>query len=304
MRRLAAVVFLLAAVVFVLFPGPALAQSQESDWLVEVGTLFGSHSNFFFREEGPSAPGTSLFSVYTHGEREIEASPGRFTVLFDLGAVRTGAIQNGNYFSLLGSLEFKRGPNKLSADLAVLPNRVYVEEGDGVFFDSTGTEFEYRRSLAPGMWVRGKYELEVWRFDPVQADRNSSTHELSGGIRVPLNERTGLRGTLIYASRGATDPRHNYGSTGFSVALEAQPVDRVQLFIRFKRRTRHYDEALLLDTNFGRDDTIYDFIVNLRWMVGERWGVRVENFYRNGNSTRPDRNYSGNRLLGGAFVIF
>ncbi|MCH7825780.1 MAG: hypothetical protein IH849_13350 [Acidobacteria bacterium] len=304
MRKLAPVVFSLAAVVFVLFPGGALAQSQERDWLVEVGTLFGYHGNFFFRGEGPSAPGTNLFSVYTHGEREIKASPGKFKVEFDLGAVRTGDIQNGNYFTMLGSLEFKRGPNKLSADLAMLPNRVYEEEGNGVFFDSTETEFEYRRSIAPGLWVRGKYEFKVWRFDPVQADRDSTTHKFSGGIRVPLSERAGLRGTLIYASRGAIDPHNNFGSTGFSVALEAQPTDRVQLFIRYKRRTRHYDEALLADTNFDRNDTIHDLIVNLRWMVGERWGVRVEDFYRNGNSTRLDRNYSGNRLLGGAFVVF
>ncbi len=295
-----------ATVALLLFiPTRALAQEERRVWAVEAGALAGYHSNFFFRGEGVPAPSTTLFNLFVNGEGEFRKPSGRYTVLFDAGAVRTGDISNGNHFSLLGGLEYRRGANRLTGELFLLPNRVYDDEGDGSFFDTVGTAFEYRRVLGPGLWVRANYEIELWRFDPDLSNRNSTTHDLNGSFRFPINERLGVRTTVYYGARSAEDPRYNFASLGVAGAIEAQPTDVVNLFVRYRIRSRDYNDVTDDDdSNFMRGDTVHDFVVNLRWEVSDRWGLRFENFFRRGSSTREDRNYSGNRFLAGAFVMF
>ena len=203
-----------ALIVTVMTPMNALAQGS-GEWTVETGALAGYHSNFFFRGPGTFAPSTRMLNFYVSGEGEFRRSSGRYTVLFNAGAVRTGDIANGNHVSLLGGLEYRRGVNRLTGEFFLLPNRVYDDEGDGVFFDTIGTEFEYRRVLAPGLWVRGNYTIESWRFDPIRRARDSTTHDLAGAARFPLSDRYGVRGTFYYGVRNArTAPEHRATQIG------------------------------------------------------------------------------------------
>ena len=298
--------FILAAVCALAplaFPGSVRGQEGRRVWTVEAGALAGYHSNFFFRGEGAPAPSTTLFNPYVTGEGEFRRPSGRYTVLFDAGAVRTGDISNGNHFSLLGGLEYRRGDNRLTGEVFLLPNRVYDDEGDGSFFDTVGTAFEYRRVLGPGLWVRANYEIELWRFDPDLATRDSTTHDLNGSFRFPVSERVGIRTTVYYGLRSAKSSRYNFDSLGVAGAIEAQPTDAVNLFVRYRIRGRDYNDVLDEDdSNFRREDTVHDFVVNLRWQLSQRWGLRFES--RSAGSSGPDRNYSGNRFMAGGFVMF
>jgi len=304
MRNILRLVLCAGLLAVALGPADAIAQEGRGAWMFETGALGGYHSNFFFRGEGLTAPSTTMFNIYANAEGEYRKGANRYTFLFDVGAVRTGDISSGDYYSLLSGLEFRRRSNRVTGEFFLMPNRVYDDEGDGVFFDSLGTELQYRRVLGPGLWVRADYGLELWRFDPVDAERDSTTHDLSGSVRVPLSERVGVRGSFYYGIRIAEAERYNFNSVGVAVALEAQPTERIQIFVRYKVRSRDYNDASLGDNNYLREDTVHDVVANLRWLLGDRWGIRIENFYRTGSSTREDRNYSGNRLLAGAFLLF
>lgn len=280
------------------------AGAQEGhSWDLEVGAFFTHHSNFFFRGEGQPRPQADLFSVYAHGERERKIGGGKLEVHFDLGGVETDDIEGADHVNAEVGGRFRRGSNRFSGETYMSPNQVYFDE-DGVFFDLLGVELGWRRDLRRGLWVGVEVELESWDFDPVENARDSTNQELSASLRYPLAERFGVRGTVIYETRDADDPRFDLSGAGFAVALEAQPTDRINLFARYKRRARDYDDAPVGANNFQREDTIQDIVVNLRWRIGERWGLRLEDFFRDGTSTRADRNYSGNRISLGGFYQF
>ncbi len=75
-------------------------------------------------------------------------------------------------------------------------------------------------------------------------------------------------------------------------------------FLRYRSRDRQYEDAPPGDRNFQRDDTTEDINFNLRWRVSQRWGVQFRDTYRSGDSTRPDRNFTGNQAEIGAFYSF
>ncbi len=120
----------LAAALFVTAMTPMNGLAQDTgDWTLEAGALAGYHANFFFRGPGTVAPSTTMLNFYVTGEGEFRRSSGRYTVLFNAGAVRTGDITNGNHVSLLGGLEYRRGPNRLTGEFFLLPNRVFEARG-------------------------------------------------------------------------------------------------------------------------------------------------------------------------------
>lgn len=295
-----------AAVAAALAPtAPAAADEAAFEPLgLEIGVLVGYHDNFFFRGGGAEAPSDRLLNVYFSAERERRVAGGKLELSVDAGYHDTQEIAGTDYFGLTGGALYKWGRNRASGELFHRPNQVYFDDGDGVFFDQTGVEVGYRRDLRPGLWVGASYEVEQLRFDPVEAARDATGQELAASLRVPLNPRYGLRGTWIREERDADSPRYDLTGDGFALALEARPAERVSVFARYKRRQRGFERAPAESSNFGRRDTVEDVIVNLRWQVGERWGLRAEDFYRRGESTRPDRNYDGNRFLVGAFFLF
>jgi len=294
--------FLLIAAVGLLPVGLAVAE-KPSGWDLEVGGFFTHHSNFFFRGGGQPAPSANLLSVYAHGEQERKIGRGRLDYHIDLGAVETGDIAGADHMNAGVGGRYRQGRNRFTSEIVSVPNQVYFDE-EGVFFDLLGLELGWRRDLGPGLWAGVELGLETWDFDPVQDLRDSTNRKLSASLRYPLNERYGLRGTLLYEDRNADSARFDLSGVGFAVALEAQPTDSVQVFARYKRRERDYGDAPAGTTNFEREDTVQDIVVNLRWRLGERWGVRIEDFFRDGESTRVDRNYSGNRLSVGGYYQF
>lgn len=278
----------------------ALRAAEEAGWLIDLKAMPGYHSNYFFRGEGAEAPDTTLFSLYGLGEREIEAGRGDFTFSFNVGAVFVQDVEDADYYDINLGGDYKLGPNKVSAELFTRPNQVFEEEGAGVFFDITGIELGVRHSLARGFWIGAEYELESWDFDPVEDDRDATAQAFSLSVRWPLDERYGVRLTGLYEQKDADDDQYSQSGPGASIALEAQPSDRTELFVRYKYRERDYDDAPAGTNNFGRQDEVQDIVFNLTYELARRWALRLENFYRDGSSTRPDRNYDGNRIYVGA----
>lgn len=294
----------LLAASLVLVPAVAAAGEEPQARGLEVGFLAGSHDNYFFRG-GDAAPQSSeLWTTYLRGERERKGGFGKLELFGELSASDAVDVDNANRFAGVAGVKVKRGRGRLTGELFVRPSQVYFEEGDGVFFDQTGIELGYRRDLRPGLWLGVEVEVEQWRFDPEEAERDADGSELSASLRVPLGPRLGIRATVLVEEKDAEAARFDLSGTGFSLALEGQPNDRVDVFLRYKRREREYDSAAPGDKNFRRDDSIQDVVFNVRWRAAERWGVRLETFYRDGESTRADRNYDGLRVLGGAFYRF
>lgn len=278
----------------------SLSRADETGWLIDLKAMPGYHSNYFFRGKGAEAPDTTLLSFYALGERETEAGRGDFTFSFNVGAVFVQDIDDADYYDVNLGGDYKRGRNKYSAELFTRPNQVFEEEGAGVFYDITGIELGVRHSLAAGFWIGAEYELESWDFDPAENDRDATAQALALSVRWPLDERYGVRLTALYEEKDADNDQYSQSGPGGSIALEAQPSDRAELFIRYKYRERDYDDAPSGTSNFTRQDEVQDIVFNLTYELARRWALRLENFYRDGSSTRPDRNYDGNRIYLGA----
>lgn len=278
--------------------GHAVA-ADEKDWYLELEAMPGYSSNYFFRGGRAPAPDTYLFSLYALGEKEKKSGKGKFTFGWDVGQVWVLDIDNADYFDFNVGLEYQRGASKWQGAFFHRPNQVFEEEGLGVFYDLTGVELGLRQGLRPGLWVGFSWEYEQQDYDRVEDLRDANVNTLDLSLRYPLSERWGLRGTLVYEAKDANAGRYSNNGAGAALALEGQPSDRVQLFARYKYRQRNYDDAQLDDRNFERKDDVQDIIFNITWRFTQRWGVRLEDFYRTGSSTRPDRNYSGNRIYAG-----
>lgn len=294
---------LVPSLLLVAFPGPVRADGDRP-WTLELGAMFGHHNNFFFRGPGSPAPEETLFTVYAAGEKEKRVGRGKVTLLFDAGAIQTEDIAGADHYRLTLGGEYKRGATKLTGEYFSSPNRVYFEDAEGIFYDLSGVELGVRRGLKPGLWVGAEVEIERLSFDAAERGRDATARELAASIRFPLGARAGLRLTAMVESRDAELPQYDLTGTGAALALEAQPSDRVHLFARYKRRNREYQDAPAGTSNFQRDDTVDDIVVNLRWQVQERWGLRLETFHREGESNRIDRNYDGTLTSVGVFYLF
>ena len=289
-------------VAFAVAAVPAAAEDSPS-WRVELGLLGGHHDNFFFRGEGAPAPSSDLATVSVDAEYERDLGKWDLTVLLSGAAEFVRDIPNADYQTFSVGAEYKRGPNKVSLEYERLNNRLFSEEGEPSFFDQDGLDLWVRRSFGPGVWVRGRVQLEKWEFDEVDNDRDADVLKLSATLRVALTEVMALRGSLLWSDRDAKGADNNRVSDGYSLALELNPSERFSAFLRFRDRTRQYEDAPPTDRNFRREDKVKDINFNLRWKVGESWGIQFRDSYRDGKSTRPDRNFDGNTASLGVFVI-
>ena len=299
MRRTRLSIRLALAVGIVLASSP-VAAGDDGDWWVELEAMPGYANNYFLRGEGTPAPDTYLFSLYALGEKEWKSRQGRFSFDFDIGFVQVLDIDNADYYDFNVGGEFKRGSRKYSAEVSVRPNQVFEEEAAPTFYDLTALELGFRQNLRPGMWLGFEYELENQNFDRLAELRDAQVHTFDVSFRYPLSERYGLRATVLYETKDADGPRYNNDGPGAALALEGQPSESIQLFLRYKFRTRDFPDADAGDRNFERQDDLHDIVFNATWRFLSHWGIRFDGFLRDGSSNRPDRNYTGSRFYAGA----
>ncbi len=290
-----------AALVICVLP---LSADDEGGWMWEAGLLGGNHDNFFFRGEGGVQPSSDLLSGYLAGEMEKDL--GRGDLSFSVGGALVAVldIDQADYQTFDAEVEYKRGRAKLHAGYGVMLNRLFSEDDDAAFFDAQSVDLWYRYSLSRRIWVRAGAEVESWDFDAEEDDRDADVLKLDVTVRVALSDRVGLRASLLSEERDANGPRNNRTGEGWALAIEGRPSDDTSLFLRFRSRDREYDDAPAGDRNFQRDDTTEDINFNFRWRVSERWGLQMRDTYRSGDSTRPDRNFTGNQAEIGAFFRF
>jgi len=281
-----------------------LSADDEGGWLWEVGLLGGNHDNFFFRGEGGPQPTSDLLSGYLAGEVEKDTGPGKLSFSVSGQAVAVPDIDQADYQMADAEVEYKRGRTKLHAGYGLMLNRVFSEDEDAAFFDAQSFDVWFRYSLGRRVWLRAGAEIESWDFDPEEDDRDADVLKLKLTVRFALSDRVGLRASLMSDDRDANGAHNNRTGEGWGLAIEGRLSDDVTMFLRFRSRDRQYDDAPPGDRNFQRDDTIEDINFNLRWLANERWGLQLRDTYRSGDSTRPDRNFTGNQAEIGAFFRF
>ena len=276
-----------------------LWSADKQTWWVEFEAMPGYANNYFFRGEGARAPDTNLFSLYALGEKEWKKGKGKFTFDFDAGLVWVLDIDNADYYDVILGGAYKRATRKYTLDFKARPNQVFEEEGAPIFFDLTALEIGIRQNFSPGMWLGFEYEYELQDFDRAAELRDADVDTFALSFRYPVTPKYGLRATAIYETRVADGRRYNHKGPGVALAVEGQPTDRIHFFFRYKYRERDFNDAIEGDRNFERSDELSDVVFNLTWRFSSNWGVRFESFLRDGSSTRPDRNYTGNRIYAG-----
>ncbi len=291
--------FLLGLAIVVTSPAAA-----EGDWEGEVGLLFGQHDNFFFRGEGNPAPESDLLTGYVVAERTWKRDASRFALELSGSAVDVSDIPNANYQSYGIAGTYRRGSHRFQLGHSQLLNRLYSESGEAVFFDESAFDLQWRVTLGTRWWVRLRFQTSEWDFDAAENERDSDTDRTSLTARVAVHPKLGLRFGWIDESRTATGPENNREGDGFEVAFEGTPSETLTWFLRFRSRDRDYLDALPDDRNFGRSDTTDEINFNVRWTVTEQLGLYVRDNYRDGSSTRLDRNYTGNVAEVGIFFAF
>lgn len=303
-----------AAALVVAFSSPAVAQEGresrdlETSWGLELGAMPGYHDNFFFRGEGAPAPTTSMLTIYGRPEWNLEMPQSRASLYLEGIGVLVQDIEDADYESATVGGDYRLGRFRLSGRYYLRRNQLYFEEGaigdEPVFFDTNGGRARLRYGLTRRSWIGAEVRLEDWSFDPTSADRDADLTRWAAIGRFPLSDRVGIRLAMLFETKNARSGEYNYDGQGYEMRIEAQPTDRLDFMLRLRRRDREYQDAPPDDSNFERDDTIDDLTLSARWQVATDWGVRFENYYRQGDSTRADRNYDGNRVSLGAYWQF
>lgn len=289
------------AVVICVLP---LAAEDGAGWMWEAGLLGGNHDNFFFRGEGGPQPSSDLLTGYLAGEIERDTGAGDLSFSVFGQAVAVPDIDQADYQTAGAAVEYKQGRSKLHAGYDLILNRVFSEDDDAAFYDAQSVDVWYRYSLGRRVWVRAGAKVQSWDFDAEEDERDADVLKLALTARFALSDRVGLRVSLLSEERDANGARNNRTGEGWALAIEGRPSDDVNVFLRFRSRDREYDDAPAGDSNFQRDDTTEDINFNLRWQVSDRWGMQLRDTYRSGDSTRPDRNFTGNQAEIGAFFRF
>lgn len=292
----------LALLALALAGAPLRADGEA--WTGEVALFAGNHDNFFFRGGGNEAPVSDLLSGSFQVEREHDSGPGTWTFGFSGAAVTVADIDDADYQTLGVEAQYKRGPWKGSLSFGQLLNRLYSDSGEAVFFDQSEIDFWLRYSINRRLWVRLRTEVQDWDFDPLENSRDSDVDKYTVTVRWAASDRLGLRLSYLDRDRHSRGPENDRTGSGFAFAFEGQPNDRVTWFLRLRSRDRDYDNAPPEESNFNRSDTVDDVNFNLRWLFGERLGLMIRDNYRSGDSTRLDRNFTGNVVEAGIFFQF
>ncbi len=160
-----------------------------------------------------------------------------------------------------------------------------------------------RQYFKPGFWAGLEYSLDDWSFEPGESARNAISHEVGGALRFPIARTAGIRAFAMIMRKDAEGPEYDWDGYGFGLALEWSPEERVNIFARVRLRDRDYPNAPPGDDNDQRSDTILNGLVNVSWRVGKIWGLQFAGRYKDGESTRPDRNYTAPEAGFGLFFI-
>jgi hypothetical protein len=298
--------FLLPAVLAALPPPAAAAENDRPVWSFETGVLAGHHSNYFFRadEPGTEAPSADVVTIYLRGALAIDLGRHGLNLTLDAGGDLTRDIPGADNRKGDFEVEYKGPRTRLSGRYFMNPNRIFSETGEGVFFDLSGFEVEARRTLGKGLWLGAAYESEDWAFDAAESDRDADSREVSLTLRVPLGARVGARLTGLKEDKEARASEHSWTGDGFAASVEVSSRKGTRMLVRYKRRERAYEDAPPGTSNFGREDVIEDYLLSLRVPLGPRFGLRMEDSYRRGASTRPDRNYDAAQVAAGVFFLF
>ena len=282
----------------------AAANANADGWDGEVGVLGGSHDNFFYRGEGSPAPESDLLSSYLQLERAWKRAGGEFQIELTGSAVDVRDIDEADYQTIGVEGTYKRGRHRWSLEHSRLLNRLFAESGDAVFFDERANDLQWRVNVGSRWWVRLRWERAEWDFDAAEDERDADIdkHSLTG--RFQAMPTLGIRLAWLAEEREARSAEHNRTGDGLELAFEGAPNESVTWFLRFRSRDRDYTDAPSEARNFGRADRVNDLNFNLRWRFGRHLGLYLRDMYRDGDSTRADRNYDGNVVEAGLFYSF
>ncbi len=322
--------FLIALFLAVILASP-MAMGQDRPWSAEVGLSLGHNNNFFSRGTDKPRVSSDILNIYGAAELERRVGRGKVKAFLRGEALFAPDIDDGDHQRLDLGGQYKRGRNRFTAGFFTNPDRLsfFEQQQRAAFYDIQGYEINVRRDLGRGIWVRVAYESETWDWEEIENDRDADKESVGATVRFPLGERSGIRGSLFSETKDANSPDFNREGWGFAVRFDRRLHRNLRLAARYKRSERDYKDAPEEDRNFRREDTIEELRVRIRWSLGgtslvqdeepegggrrlgfkwwrtgERWGVQLFDSYRTGDSSRPDRNFSRNRIEAGVFFVF
>lgn len=302
MKGLTIAILLIAAVAA---PAAQAAKKEKSDWewKTEAGFLAGYHDNYFYRGEDPK-PDETLLTVYAIGEVGYDVGPG--DVLFEAGGLGAFGLEidKTDYQVVHAGLGYKQGGTKTMASYRRTFDKVFGEEDDASLFDVDSAELNVRQRLTDSLRGQLEFQFQNWDFSSPDNDRDAFRYQPKGLIRWEIWKFLAVRGSFFWTWKDADSRRYDYDGPGFALAAEIKPADPVEIFVRYRRRWRDYDDAPSGDSNFNRNDTVDDVIANTRWKLTDYFGLRLDGSYRHGDSNRSDRNYDAFTVTGGFFFTF
>jgi hypothetical protein len=278
-------------------------EKSDWEWETEAGFLAGYHDNYFFRGEKPT-PDETFLTLYGIGRFAYDTGPG--DLLLEAGGVGAFGLElrKTDFQIVQGGIGYKQGRTKTMASYRRTFDKVFGEEDDASLFDVDSLEVNLRQTFIDSLRGQIEFQFQNWDFEKADNDRDAYRYQPQGLLRWEIWNFLALRTSFFWTWKDAEAGRYDYDGPGFSVAAEIKPVDPVEVFVRYRRRWRDYDNAKSGDSNFNRNDEIDDVIANARWKLLDWFGLRLEGMYRHGSSTRSDRNYDAFSVTGGFFVTF
>lgn len=285
---------------------PVSAFAEARDWKVEAGARVAHHDNFFLTGDTatPPAQGATESILYADAEQEFRRGAWRWAITGGAALVLNHDIDDADTEELRLGVSVRHGATRASLAFEHLPNIIFSEEGTGTFYDLDTVTLDVRQTLTPRLTAGLSYDRKRQEFGSAEPLRDADVDDLQGTLRIQLSDRSALRLLGGHARKDARGGENSWKATGFGVALELSPAERWDVFARARLREREYHKAALADSNFGREDDIFDALVNARYRINERWGVRGQLEYRDAESTRTDRNYDAFVVSLGVFAQF
>ncbi len=304
--------FIMALLLSALLSAAPLPADTIEEWEVEVGTTAGHHDNFLYRGEDDDRPAENLYTLYGQAEVDLDGGPGDFLFSLRAAGIGTTEIEGSDYQDYSAGAGYKIKSTRILGEYRRTPGRVFDESGqtsltgppEPIFFDWDSRSGEIRQGLKPGLWIGAEYAYETWKFDLAEADRDATVRGVTGTIRIPIGRRLGVKAAGTTERKDAAAPEHDWDGRGYTLALELSTESRFSLLARYGYRTREYENAPSTESNFGREDELQQYLVSLRVVVGDHWGVIAEDSYRDNESTREDRIYTGNHWSAGFFATW
>lgn len=285
---------------------PAQAVAADKDWRVETGAGLAHYDNFFLTGDTatPPAQDATETRLYLDAEREFSSGAWRWALFGGAALVQNHDIDDADTEEFRLGASARYGSTRVALEFEHLPNIIFSEEGTGTFYDLDTLTLDLRQTLTERVTASLSYDWKQQEFDADEPLRDADVDDLQGTLRIKLNDMAALRLLAGYARKDARGDANSWETTAFGVALELSPAERWEVFARARLRAREYDKAAPGDSNFGRDDDILDALVNARYRIGERWGVRGQLEYRDAESTRADRNYDAFTFSLAVFAVF